>query len=165
MDKNYYVGIDPGVTGAVASAFWSNDGIPELITRKRKLLTQMDLIDYLTNMAINAGGAAYVFCLIENVGAMTIGRQACFKLGHSFAEWQMACLASGIGYQTITPQKWQSIVGLPKKKREYAQRKRDLRQLAQQRWPHCRDLINADTQDAILIADACIEVFKDRGDE
>ena len=157
VDTAVYVGIDPGATGAIAwrrqeriyGHSWNFDA------KKRKDLTLMEMMETLEQIAELAEGTENVFVFMEKVGAFSLGRQACFKLGESMGEWKMACLATGIGFDLVTPQKWQQLVGLPKKKRTYPERKRDLRQLAQQHFPTFKAGINAHTQDAVLLAYAC----------
>jgi hypothetical protein len=147
-----YIGIDPGVNGALAWIVGAS--YPYVV--KRKDLTQYDLIQAMNDLKLSAAHVeGDCFAIIEKQGAISKGRKACFELGASYAEWQMACLATGIGYNLITPTKWQRVVGLPAKKRDYAERKRALKTLAQHTYPNITSRITNDTCDAILIARFC----------
>lgn len=158
-DPNVYVGVDTGVKGAISWLFQNASDHWTLCAKKRKDMTQLDLFTTIEHLVELAGHPSNVFVMIEQNGAVSKGRKACYLMGESTAEWKMACLGTGVGPEMVIPNRWQRLVKLPKKQRTYAERKRDLRQLAHQYYPGEKEFINADTQDAILIARACWLTF------
>lgn len=163
-----FIGIDPGVTGAIA---FIDRG--KVYTHLTKQLTESDRLEVLRDILDDDGRTAYLdgqgnlhptaHCWIEEVNAMSPGRKACFELGGSYYGWRMAAMAANIGFQTVRPLRWQQIIGFPRKKLTYAERKKRHKAMAQQLYPHLGKWITNGNADAILIATACQKAMGNDG--
>lgn len=113
----YYLGIDPGLSGALA--FYSPEGntlsifdMPtHEITVNGKRKRQLDL--YSLGRIIDALAHDIAVALVEQVNAMPKqGVTSSFNFGFNAGCAQMAVAALGLPLRTVTPQKWKKEMGL-----------------------------------------------------
>lgn len=104
--KKIYIGIDPGMSGAVA--ILSNDNLWQHLydfdnqesLHRLQQLSNFDIYDPITILAA-----------IEKVHSMPKqGVSSSFKFGTNFGIWQGQLQALKIPYIFVTPQKWQKVV-------------------------------------------------------
>lgn len=98
----YFVGIDPGKTGA--AAFFSEDG------------TFIDVVDFSDVFVVLAQRRAdIILAYLEEVHSMPKqGVVSTFNFGMNYGWWQGVLTGLGIPYITIRPQEWQKGL-VPKK--------------------------------------------------
>lgn len=141
-----FIGIDPGVKGAVA---WLDNRNENLYWIARRRMTRADMLCTFQEIADDTDTQ---HCWMEKQGARSPGRVACYRIGESVGEWAMAALASDIGVYECLPRRWQGIVGcVPKRKEPYSQHKKRLHRLALQIFPKYPDM-EEEVADAVLIA-------------
>lgn len=120
-----YVGIDPGVTGAVSviDCTYLESGeiechdTPIYHDGKRTRINSADCGALLRDLKRESGGKLAVF--IEKSQPMPKnGSIACFGLGYSFGVWIGILAALEIPYTLVTPQAWKKALmpGEPKEK-------------------------------------------------
>lgn len=137
----YYIGIDPGLKGAIC--VWG--GCDIVATCKLSDKTPKDVYDFVKTYAPDTA-----YAVIEKVGAMPgNGSAGMFKFGRAYGELSMLLVALDVPHSHVTPQKWQKGLGLPKAKKD--EHKRHLKALAQQRFPKHKWTL--ETCDAALIAE------------
>lgn len=134
-----YIGIDPGATGAL-SVIFTGDGIP----------FKLDTVEFK-----NAGIDGFIFALkdiltfspigkvmVESVHAMPKqGVSSMFTFGTRFGEILGALKALGIGYELVTPQKWQKEIGVVKPTSTTAERKKAISEKIIAMYPETGSLI------------------------
>jgi crossover junction endodeoxyribonuclease RuvC len=139
------IGIDPGKSGA-AAIIWPM-GITEVIRFEK--WTEADIASRFSTFQARNDVDAVAY--LEQVGAMPgQGVTSMFSFGQSFGFIRGLLVAYGIPFVMVTPQKWQKAVGFTGKM-EKGDRKKALKQLAQQYYPSIEKMTN-DMADAILIA-------------
>ncbi len=137
------IGIDPGKSGA-AAIVWPDADLHVIRFEK---WTESEIASFFRNWG--AGGKAIAY--LEQVSAMPgQGVTSMFTFGQSFGFIRGLLVAYGIPFVMVTPQKWQKAVGFTGKM-EKGDRKKALKQLAQQYYPSIEKMTN-DMADAILIA-------------
>tara|TARA_R110001632_G_scaffold91110_1_gene195478 strand:+ start:43 stop:510 length:468 start_codon:yes stop_codon:yes gene_type:complete len=110
-------GIDPGFTGAIA-LYWPSAGtievhdMPVMKNPKGKtIINPHGVLDILAN----EGGKS--LAVIEQVGAMPgQGVSSMFRFGEGYGHLQMACAASKLPLQYVTPAKWKRHFSLTSSK-------------------------------------------------
>ena len=127
----YYLGIDPGFTGAVAVLHeFENENVNQMMTtvlfhdapvikimRKKKkgakaagFRQEFDLQGMLKILRRYAGPHTRgftVFAAIEDVGTMPEqGISSAFRFGQGFGYWEMALAALDIPYRKVRPEVW-----------------------------------------------------------
>jgi crossover junction endodeoxyribonuclease RuvC len=142
------IGIDPGKSGA-AAILWGTGAID--VTRFEKV-TEADLAErFSTFKKDGIFEAGDTVAYLEQVGAMPGNAgSSMFVFGESFGFIRGLLVAYGIPYVRVTPKKWQKAVGFTGKM-DKGDRKKALKQLAQQYYPSIEKMTN-DMADAILIA-------------
>lgn len=139
------IGIDPGKSGA-ATVLWPS-GTTEVIRFEK--LTEADIASRFSTFQARNDVDAIAY--LEQVSAMPgQGVTSMFSFGQSFGFIRGLLAAYGIPFVMVTPQKWQKAVGFTGKM-EKGDRKKALKQLAQQYYPSIEKMTN-DMADAILIA-------------
>ena len=147
IEADMYVGIDPGVNGAIACI--TSDDL--FVTPCPKTIADMnDTVEQLVMVHKHTGYRVYA--VIEAVHSMPKqGVSSTFKFGRNYGEWLGILAGNKIPYTQVTPQMWMKHYGsMPKDKKD---RKNHLKHLAQQRYPLQK--ITLKTADAILIAEYC----------
>lgn len=146
-----YIGIDPGKNGCIA-----------LIDSKRVDTISLkdpisdDVIDYLLGI-----GNSYKV-LLEKVHSMPRqGVTSMFSFGMNYGMIQGVLAGLGIEYDLVTPQTWQSRLGLSRKgvKESTTQKKNRHKDLAKSLYPWYN--ITHGNADGILIAEYCRRVSED----
>ena len=110
-------GIDPGFTGAIA-LYWPDTGklevhdMPVMKNPKGKtIINPHGVLDILAN----EGGKS--LAVIEQVSAMPgQGVSSMFRFGEGYGHLQMACAASKLPLQYVTPATWKRHFGLTSSK-------------------------------------------------
>lgn len=123
-------GCDPGFTGAIA-LYWPATGklevhdMPVLKNEKGKTVINCPaLLDVMANESNER-----CIAIIERVAAMRgQGVSSMFRFGEGYGMLQMACAASKLPTQFVTPAKWKGHFGLDRNKGKS-------RGLAMQRFP------------------------------
>lgn len=117
----YYIGIDPGITGAVA---WIDNRTPNnigyektpFIQLKRKEYDERAMAEEIKSFLPSELGC---FATLEKVHAMPKdGGVGAFSFGYGFGLWVGILAALDISYQFVTPQAWRKemLAGMPKEK-------------------------------------------------
>ena len=146
-----YIGIDPGKKGAVVVL--GSDGS---FFEKVGMQSPHGICACLGEHSAKRN----CHVLLERVHAMPgQGVVSMFTFGQYYGIW-WALKAFQIPYETITPQAWMKVLGIPKKdKRETKPEfKRRLATNAQNRFPN--EKITLQYADAFLIAEACRRIVK-----
>lgn len=136
--KSYTIGIDPGLTGAIA--FYNTDELIVYPTPvnimtftkagKKKTRKEMDL-DTVNQTIIKYDGAEFkVDCAyLEHVSAMPgQGVTGMFRFGQNFGQWQGILAGFGIRTVLVRPQTWKASYGLNRSKDTSLE-------LARELWP------------------------------
>ena len=108
-----YIGIDPGMSGGIATLHGGKahvDPMPE---------TEAD-IWYLFRSLAKSYVEAVKVALIEQVtgyvGGVGNTGSSQFKFGTNYGLCRMACIASGVRLEQVTPNVWQRALGIPPRK-------------------------------------------------
>ena len=142
-------GWDPGCSGAVCALILDSRGQVGAVESIRfKATTDADVVEFLQEMRPD-------FTILERVSSFGQGRTSAFKFGASSGFAQGALLATGLAFEMVTPQRWQRGLSVPKS--EGAQRKRELKSIAQRMYPG-RKLVLEDA-DAHLLAEIARRMF------
>lgn len=148
-----YIGIDPGLTGAIAVIWPSGlvdiEDMPILEVKKKQILNYPELARLLRNVTSFEWGC---MASIELVGAMPgQGVSSMFKFGQCYGAALASLAALEIPYQAITPQVWKKqfrLIGCEKD----ASRSRAL-----ELFPECAELLKLKKHhgraDALLLAE------------
>lgn len=95
------IGVDPGASGAVA---WIRHGVHHALAFKD--LTEAEVLLAFESFGPNT------FAYLESVHSMPgQGVASTFKFGMNYGGLRMALIAAGIGFETVTPAKWQRALG------------------------------------------------------
>ncbi len=139
---DYYLGIDPGVSGAVALV---SGGEAKFLNFKNS--TEKDTADYLRDHVNDVN-----FCFIEKVHSMPKqGVKSVFTFGANYGFYIGVLSVLGIPYERVSPIKWQSYL-----KCRTGGNKNISKQKAQELYPHLK--ITHSNADALLIAYYCKDV-------
>lgn len=119
----YYIGIDPGFTGAVAILNSSQDIVDILDTPTKQVpykkktrvafvpSAMTDILRYYANVDTSV--------ILEDVGAMSgQGVTSMFRFGHGLGLWEGILTALGIPYALVLPVKWKTHFGFINKDKE-----------------------------------------------
>ena len=154
MEKNYYIGIDPGASGGIAVL--DEDGAVKDVRNMPD--TPADILEY-----FKAYQAFPCVCVLEDVGQGMPGQSssATAKFARHNGHLEMALLALGIKTVKARPQKWEKVYALGKSTAfEKAEWKRKLKERAQQLFPQLGKKVTLKTCDALLIAEYCRKYCK-----
>lgn len=144
---SFYMGIDPGAAGGLASVY--ENGLAGAIKMPS---TEHDIAHWFKD--IKREGLA--FTLIEKAQSFPgQGVSSTFKYGCNYGFLRACLISNDIPFEEISPRKWQSITGCGKKAKNQSKRewKNQLRGRAQQLFPLAKPTLA--TADALLIAEAC----------
>ena len=144
--KKAYLGIDPGVNGAIA-VIWG-DGIIDAYKCPKDVNKMALLIKKVAN-----------HCIVENYQLITgiervwtlprDGRKGAFTFGMNYGMWLGILADNRINPILILPKEWQSMLKRFKIPKDYLDKKRKLKQIAQK---YVEFKVTLATADAILIA-------------
>jgi Holliday junction resolvasome RuvABC endonuclease subunit len=148
----FSIGIDPGVSGAVA---WvDHQGLAG--AEKLKGMTDRDVFELLVDLRL-AGDQHQVRALLEEVHSMPRqGVASTFKFGVSFGSLRMALVAAAVPFELITPAKWQQAMRCRSKGDKNVTKAR-----AQELFPSLK--ITHATADALLLAELCRRRYNGSG--
>jgi len=167
-----YIGIDPGLFGAVATI--SADGRllgvvdtpTEVVRKNRKNRRQYLSGRMLTHLQQQIAWASEIRIGIEHVSAMPgQGVHSMFLMGYGFGLWHgLAIAASGVEVSRVTPQSWRKEFGLRKVAKDSNRKARSV-VLAKKLFPEAKQFLTLKKHDgraeAILIA----EYFRRKGEQ
>jgi len=154
------IAIDPGQSGGLA---WQDEYGQ---TQSCKMpATEGDVVDMLSSMSISAPATAYV----EKVGGFVRPRDgksegqpgsAMFTFGRGVGVLHGALLALGVRVVEVTPQKWQTHIGIGTSKGSATKTawKNKLKSEAQRRFP-CQK-VTLSTADALLMLEYALAMGK-----
>lgn len=143
-----FIGIDPGKSGGIA---WISE-TGRIIAAINRPATNQDLLDALQQTGRVIGspvsdGESYA--MLEFVrSSPQMGVASAFTFGRGLGEIEMALAATGIPFDTVTPQRWQQALGC-----RSGGDKNITKARAQARWPGTK--ITHMTADALLLAEYC----------
>lgn len=147
-----YMGIDPGMNGAISLIFTGEDtgeGLPKTESFNFKDKTISDIDEYFCALF-----GMKIFCYLEKVHSMPKqGVASTFKFGEAFGIIQGLLVAHKIPFEFITPQKWQKEMEcLTHGNKNVSKTK------AQQLFPNVK--ITHANADSLLIAECCRRNYK-----
>ncbi len=148
-----YIGIDPGVSGAIAIL---KEG--EVINIRHDKATDKEIVEFYTR---NLKDCNEVIAVLEKVHSMPgQGVKSTFKFGESYGKSQGILSTLGVPYEFAVPRTWQKVLGILKrdKKESKTDFKRRLKQKAEQLFPNVKIVNN--NADALLIAEYCRRIHK-----
>jgi crossover junction endodeoxyribonuclease RuvC len=138
----YYVGVDPGMSGAVCVL----NGLAECEFIKNDS-TETDIANFIAGWATHN-----TFAVIERVNAMPKqGVSSTFKFGKSYGFLRGCLIAKSVPFEEYTPVVWQRYMGCLSKGDKNVTKAR-----AQQLFPKVK--ITHAIADALLIAEFCRRV-------
>ena len=147
INDNMYIGIDPGINGAIACI--TGDDLfcipcPKTIADMNNSVEQLVKIHKHTGYRVHA--------VIEAVHSFPgNSAKSMFTFGMNYGQWLGILAGNKIPYLQITPHVWMKHFGsMPRDKKD---RKNHLKHLSQQRYPEER--VTLKTADAILLAEYC----------
>lgn len=134
-----YIGIDPGKSGGIAIITPGGGAYAHKMPE-----TDRDLLDLLSEFSADDNRA-----VLEQVHAMPgQGVTSTFTFGRGYGKLEMALCASLIPFETVTPQKWQKLMGCLTKGDKNVSKA-----AAQRLFPHLK--VTHAIADALLIAEYC----------
>ncbi len=141
-----YIGIDPGGSGGLARYLNGHHfaiKMPE---------TEQDIIDGLGFLR----GPYGCYAMIEHVHSMPgAGVSGMFKFGMSYGGLRMALVAAGIGFERVSPVKWQRYFGLLRLNKDETIKDKKNRHKAKAQELTALPKITHAVADALLIAEYC----------
>ena len=114
MSTKTYIGIDPGITGAIG---WLKGDRAELIdvpTYKSDGKTQynfLEMYNTLVELSLNWNNRTYL--TLEKQQAMPKqGVSSTFQIGRGYGAWEALCWATTPDFEIVSPRKWKKALGL-----------------------------------------------------
>ncbi len=108
-----HIGIDPGLTGAIATIDDGMVGVQDMPVKERELdfkKLDMELWDILEQKEMWADPPE-VHTTLEAVHSMPgQGVASSFKFGRTYGATEMALVANEIDYTKVSPQKWKKFI-------------------------------------------------------
>jgi hypothetical protein len=142
MSNTIRIAIDPGVGGAMAVQY------PDGSITAHEFDCEATMRDELENV-LAYDGTAEIRAVLERVHSMPAqGVSSTFKLGANYGYWRGVLQGLRIPFREVIPQKWQRAVLVPGKL-QGPERKRALKQVAQERFPKLK--VTLKTADALLM--------------
>jgi hypothetical protein len=149
---SYYLGIDPGASGAIAYYMVKDDSSTAAMMLELKAATRREVYEFLQGFT----GYAWrhqAYAAVEKVSSMPgQGVASTFKFGVNYGGLLMALDAAGIPFLNPTPTTWKKAVDpyLIAPKEAKTEKKRRAREIAKRLFPTAK-VTNA-TADALLLA-------------
>jgi crossover junction endodeoxyribonuclease RuvC len=140
-----FLGIDPGKSGAIAVLG------PDWVDTIKLDNTERDIWEFLTSDTRYAAddGQIPCFAMLEQVHSMPgQGVASMFKFGQSYGFLRGILIASNIPFETVTPAKWQGVLGCRSKGDKNVTKAK-----AQELFPS--EKVTHATADALLLAEYC----------
>jgi hypothetical protein len=154
--RTVYIGIDPGVSGGIASIFPpENDGVASAVYCTSMPKTEGDVWEWISRYH---GYDYTTYAFIEAIapGFPGTSKSSMAKLYGSYRALRMALIAAAIPFEEVRAAEWQSMMKIPPRKRKVetdTQWKNRLKARAQQLFPKVN--VTLATADALLIALYC----------
>lgn len=134
-----YAGIDPGATGAISSIIYDGTKIVDYSVQEFKHSGIDGYITYLKDLQHYFNIQKLV---VESVHSMPgQGVSSTFTFGTRFGEILGVLKALGIGYELISPQKWQKEIGAIKPASTKADKKKTISEKIIAMYPETGSLI------------------------
>jgi crossover junction endodeoxyribonuclease RuvC len=111
---NLYIGIDPGITGAIGLLFEDRDPeIADVFTYKRKDgRSQYDFREMYMFLC-QCTSRYRAFLALEQQQAMPKqGVSSTFQIGRGYGAWEALCWATTPDFVIVSPRKWKKALGL-----------------------------------------------------
>lgn len=109
----HFIGIDPGLSGALAVL--GDSGAIYLHKCPTARLGRKRVMDHRAAFDLLADAPGDAFACIEKVGARPgQGVVSMFSFGQNLGAWEMALAAAGVAFERVTPQSWKAKMGIPK---------------------------------------------------
>lgn len=147
----YFIGVDPGKTGAIAmldeqgriEELLDWPGVNSVDISRLYNLFKVDILE-------DRCGPEEIMAAVEKVTSYKMGRTGAFNFGGNFLAWQTALLFSRISCELVPPQRWKKIITLSK-----ADGKKSSLIVARRRWPDAElhFAYHHGRADALLIAE------------
>lgn len=154
-----YVGIDPGVNGAIAMI---NDRGKVCLYPLRDMTLQSMVFLFESIFVIGQGGPPMIV-MLERLHALPSSFRGCstsWTLSGSYHSIKTLLAVYEVKVDEVLPAKWQSEIGVTiKKSKVKVDKKKINREKAQFLFPKVEG-INLDTADALLIAEYCRRIHK-----
>jgi crossover junction endodeoxyribonuclease RuvC len=112
---NSYVGIDPGITGAIG---WISDeghaAIADVPTYNSDGKVQYNFLDmFLMLQDLSSSGKQRTYLTLEKQQAMPKqGVSSTFQIGRGYGAWEALCWATTPDFEIVSPRKWKKALGL-----------------------------------------------------
>lgn len=138
--KPAFIGVDPGLFGAVAFVDFSNesaeiDDVPTFQVGKGRMVDYARLSSLLIDYGSSPAGVE--LGVVERVAANpTWGRSTCFKLGAAFGACCTAIAAAGIPYRLVTSPEWKRALKVSTDKEAARQIASQIMPWAAHWWPN-----------------------------
>lgn len=149
MSDVVYIGIDPGLSGAVAVI--DGDTVTLLDVPTRKAARGEEWMDgEMADLLRPYTGRAFVTLEVASIRMGESGRNG-FKIGRGWGLWKGILSALSLAHETVTPQAWKKALGVP-----VGSDKKISRQKAQELFPAIRDVLakrRPDFSEALLLAE------------
>lgn len=143
-----YLGVDPGMGGGLAVLCADKVSITPMPKTDQDIIAWLESHTWLTEK-FNYGAIEQVHSFPGQGVAST------FKFGMSYGGLRMCLAALQIPFETVSPQKWQKVIGLSTRKKEgRTEHKNRLKARAQELFPY--EKITLATADALLLAHYCM---------
>jgi crossover junction endodeoxyribonuclease RuvC len=145
------IAIDPGIKGAMAVRDSSGHVAVFKFTTESDMRDQVEQIKWKYQ---NSQVSHRITAVLEKVRSMpNQGVTSVFTFGSNYGYWRGILQANRISFREVRPQEWQKglIPAKLKGKENQPNRKRHLKQLAQERYPDIK--VTLDTADALLMLD------------
>ena len=120
-EGRYFIGIDPGYSGAVAVLKANGElmgvfDMPVMTQENGKKALNMPMLYSMLSFK-ESGEDSHVEAIVERVSAMPKqGISSTFRFGETFGAIQMAVLANDISMRLVTPAKWKAHFHLKRDK-------------------------------------------------
>jgi len=142
------IGIDPGISGGL-SAIYEGGNLAPVAYPCPDTVSEMEIIFY--NLYCNLPYGEPVVTIEKQQAFPGQGVSSTYKLGRNMGAWEGIIAARGIPVITVAAGKWMRHFGTMPSDR--AERKRHLKEIAQQRFPNLQTgKVTLKTADALLIA-------------
>ena len=148
-DLTHYIGIDPGLKGAIAVISGGNAMVGDTPVANGAYLTA-SMVDLVRDFTDGAGGGRVVAALEDGIAMPKQSSKATATAFRGIGMWHGILAALGISFEYVRPNQWTKELGLVKASKGQHVAK------AQQLFPVCAEYLHASKDgraDALLIAE------------